>query len=50
MANLTTKRINEFIKDEKAGAKAYSKFGLPHLASDERKHKAFLLKLKRRLK
>jgi hypothetical protein len=47
---LTKKKINEFIKDEKAGARAYSKFGLPHLASDERKHKRILLKIKRRLK
>jgi len=46
---LTDKRIREFIKDEKAGAKAYSKFGLPGLAKDERRHRAFLIKLQRKL-
>lgn len=47
---LTKRKIKEFIKDEKAGAKAYSKVGLRNLASDERRHRMFLLKLERRLK
>jgi len=47
---LTKRKIREFIADEKAGAKAYAKVGLSHLASDERRHKKFLTKLERRLK
>lgn len=47
---LTKRKIREFIKDEKAGAKAYSKVGLSHLARDERRHRQFLTKLERRLK
>ena len=50
MVKLTKSKIKEFIADEKAGAKAYAKVGLKHLASDERKHRQFLIKLNRRLK
>ena len=36
------KKILEFIKDEKAGAKEYHKYGFHNLEKDERKHKKFL--------
>ena len=40
------KKIKEFIKDEKAGAKSYRKYNLKNLAKDESRHSRILIKLK----
>lgn len=47
---LTAKKLRELIRDEKAGAKTYRKYGLPRLASDESRHRKFLTKRLKSLK
>lgn len=37
-------KLKEMIRDEKKGAKEYSKYRLPNLAKDERKHSRILKK------
>jgi len=41
-------KLKEFIKDEKSGAKTYSKYRLPKLAKDERQHAIILNKMLRK--
>ena len=41
---LTSKKIKEFIDDEKKGAAEYAKYGLSKLSKDELNHKRFLLR------
>jgi hypothetical protein len=47
MTKMSEKKLKYFIKDEKHAAKEYRKYGLPHLARDESKHRRILM---RRLK
>lgn len=44
MVKPSCKKIKEMIKDEKAGAREYRKYGFPKLAKDESRHKRFLIK------
>lgn len=42
------KKLREFIKDEKDGAKSYRKYNLPKLSKDELRHSRILTILKNR--
>jgi len=44
MTKANMKKLKEFIKDEKMGAKEYRKYGYPNLARDESRHRRFLLR------
>jgi hypothetical protein len=41
---ITEKLLEEFIKDEKKGAKTYKKYGYKSQAKDERKHAKYFKK------
>lgn len=47
---LSAKKLRELIRDEKAGARDYRKYGLKRLASDESRHRKFLTKRLKSLK
>jgi rubrerythrin len=40
----SVKKLKYFIADERKSSKEYIKYGLPHLAKDERKHRRILLR------
>jgi rubrerythrin len=46
VVKLTKKKIRYFMKDEKAAAKTYRKYGLPNLARDESRHFKFFKSMK----
>jgi len=51
MVKISTKKLKEYIAEEKESAKSYRKYGYPGIARDELRHRSILQKeLNRRMK